>query len=550
MKNYTTTVFSLISVLMMVIFAIYNDNKTLTINKWAATPSESIKKYMSYYESSSPSYPEFNTSGLNYEMEFTDIFIGNFEDVRLQRKSLFFNILFGSYISAFARHCADYLPSDKIELTERVCVSKTVTKNGYGMVINSHCTQWETRGLDIYADPKMYQVMMKLNQHQLSNMLSIIANGEDGLGFAAKMTGEMKMIEIDMAKLFKLNTCNSPGLKRFQENLKLFALGQKPIQIESLIAQRKSNKVELSSSQDIQQLVEDLVYQNSQQWNFNRYEKGSVKDIKILASDASGRPAKVKAAYKFTGFTGNKQGTVILTFTAKGLPDCLYFFDFPTTCRSANRKIVNNYATNAYAISKPQVPILTSSGKPHQVQAVNKTIKSQKLTDVPFAVVEDSPIFPGCESLEEKNEKKTCFSEKLNEFIHEKFNTKLFAALGLFGVNRIIVQFKIDQQGYINNIQVRTSHPGLEAEALRVIKLLPRMTPGKYWGMPVGVMYSFPLSFKVAEEDNIEAATFQKVGKNQNYKVKKPNQKAKNYSKAKMRQLFNLEKSNGGDGNF
>ncbi|WP_457610622.1 energy transducer TonB, partial [Lutibacter sp.] len=40
-------------------------------------------------------------------------------------------------------------------------------------------------------------------------------------------------------------------------------------------------------------------------------------------------------------------------------------------------------------------------------------------------------------------------------------------------------------------------HKRLQAEAIRVIKLLPKMIPGKQRGRPVGVKYSLPIAFKV-----------------------------------------------------
>gem|GEM_PF-905294 len=532
----------------MAIFAIHIVGETLTANGNATAPSVHTEKYLTYSaENTFSPYIEFNTSGLNYEIELTDIFMGNFEAVAFERKGMFFNILFGSYVSTFARQCPEYLPSDKIELTERACIGKTVTKNGYGMIINSTCTQWETRKLGLYADPKMYQVMVGLEQHQLGNMLSMIGNGEDGLGFAAKMTGEMKAIAMDMAKLFVMNTCDSHGLKRFQENLRLFALGQEPIRIDTLIAQRKANKVKMSSNQDLQQLVEDLVFQNSRQWNFNRYQSGSIHDVNVLTTDVNGLPNSVKAYYYFTGFGGKKKGSIRLTFDSKGIPECLYFFDFPTTCRPANRKIVNKYASNAYAASDTPLPMSTGTGSDlsfkNKQQVAQYTLGNgnQEIADVPFAVVENPPIYPGCESFGGNSERKKCFSEKINQFVNQNFNTKLAGELGLSGVNRIIMQFRIDHDGNINNIRGRAAHPELEAEALRIIKLLPKMSPGMQRGKLVGVMYSLPIVFKVSENGNTESTILLNVNK-------KPNQKAKTKdpSKATMRHLFNLKKDNDG----
>ncbi len=117
--------------------------------------------------------------------------------------------------------------------------------------------------------------------------------------------------------------------------------------------------------------------------------------------------------------------------------------------------------------------------------------------DVPFAIIEDIPIFPGCEK-GTKAEKKACFSKKISKHINRKFNSGLASDLGLSaGKKRIFVMFKIDQTGSITEIQARAPHPRLQKEAERVVKTLPKMIPGKQRGRPVSVRYSLPISFLV-----------------------------------------------------
>ena len=134
-----------------------------------------------------------------------------------------------------------------------------------------------------------------------------------------------------------------------------------------------------------------------------------------------------------------------------------------------------------------------------EVEEVEVVEEEEEIADVPFAVIENVPIFPGCESKKNNNERKACMSEKVSKLVNRKFNTELGADLGLSGVNRIFVSFKIDKKGNIVNIRSRAPHPRLEQEAERVIKLLPKMTPGKQRGKPVGVLYSLPITFKVED---------------------------------------------------
>ncbi|MGM0392618.1 MAG: M56 family metallopeptidase, partial [Bacteroidota bacterium] len=100
-------------------------------------------------------------------------------------------------------------------------------------------------------------------------------------------------------------------------------------------------------------------------------------------------------------------------------------------------------------------------------------------SDVPFAVIDQVPVFPGCENLSSNEEQKKCMSDKIQEYVNKNFNTSLGKELNLSGVNRIIVQFKIDKQGDIVEVRSRAPHPDLEVEAERVINSLPSMEPGK-----------------------------------------------------------------------
>ena len=118
--------------------------------------------------------------------------------------------------------------------------------------------------------------------------------------------------------------------------------------------------------------------------------------------------------------------------------------------------------------------------------------------DVPFSVIENVPIFPGCEK-GSNNAKRDCMSKKISQFVNRKFNTELAGDLGLSGRQRIMVIFKIDKTGSVTGVRARAPHPGLEKEAKRVIGLLPKMKPGKQRGKPVNVPYSLPIIFQVQD---------------------------------------------------
>jgi protein TonB len=123
----------------------------------------------------------------------------------------------------------------------------------------------------------------------------------------------------------------------------------------------------------------------------------------------------------------------------------------------------------------------------------------EEIGDVPFSVIESVPIFPGCEGLNSNNERKKCMSEKITKIVTKNFDTGLAADLGLSGINRVYVQFKIDKTGNIVNVAARAPHPRLQTEGIRVIKKLPKMKPGQQRGQNVGVLYSLPITFKVQD---------------------------------------------------
>ena len=132
-----------------------------------------------------------------------------------------------------------------------------------------------------------------------------------------------------------------------------------------------------------------------------------------------------------------------------------------------------------------------------EVKEIKEQAVEEEIADVPFAVIENVPIYPGCEGEKSNDAKKKCMSEKVAAFINKKFNTDLASDLGLNGRQRISVQFKIDKNGKVIDVRARAPHPRLEKEAVRVVESLPDMTPGKQRGKPVGVLYSLPIVFDI-----------------------------------------------------
>ena len=115
--------------------------------------------------------------------------------------------------------------------------------------------------------------------------------------------------------------------------------------------------------------------------------------------------------------------------------------------------------------------------------------------DVPFAVIEDVPIYPGCEKVA-KSERRNCFQDQINKHIRKNFRyPEIAQEMGIQG--RVYVNFVIAKDGSITNVRMRGPDKNLEKEAARIISKLPSMTPGKQRGRPVRVPFSIPITFRL-----------------------------------------------------
>ncbi len=101
-----------------------------------------------------------------------------------------------------------------------------------------------------------------------------------------------------------------------------------------------------------------------------------------------------------------------------------------------------------------------------------------------FTIVEENPEFPGGE-------------KALFEFLGK--NTKFPAIAKDAGIQGIVyVQFVVMEDGSINPDMVeilRGVHPALDQEAIRVVKSMPKWSPGKQRGKAVRVYYKLPFRF-------------------------------------------------------
>lgn len=101
-----------------------------------------------------------------------------------------------------------------------------------------------------------------------------------------------------------------------------------------------------------------------------------------------------------------------------------------------------------------------------------------------FDIVEQQPMFPGGPAA-------------LMKYLSE--HTKYPVVAQENGVQgRVTVQFVVEKDGSISDVHVlRGVDPSLDKEAVRVVKSLPRWTPGKQNGITVRVNYRVPVLFRL-----------------------------------------------------
>jgi len=102
-----------------------------------------------------------------------------------------------------------------------------------------------------------------------------------------------------------------------------------------------------------------------------------------------------------------------------------------------------------------------------------------------YYVIEDKPEFPGGQ-------------DKMMEFISNNIKYPEKAKIDSI-TGKVFLSFVVKKDGSIGDVQViRGVHPLLDAEAARVIKMMPNWKPGKQRGKNVNVKFLIPINFKLS----------------------------------------------------
>ena len=127
-----------------------------------------------------------------------------------------------------------------------------------------------------------------------------------------------------------------------------------------------------------------------------------------------------------------------------------------------------------------------------EIQKQNKTFDELKTNHLN---IEDVPMFRSCKNVF-KSQRRECFQNKMTKHIRKHFYYPKYAFnRGIQG--RVFVQFIIEKDGSISEIKTRGADKSLEKAALKIIKKLPKLIPGKANGKPVRVPYSIPITWQL-----------------------------------------------------
>lgn len=111
-------------------------------------------------------------------------------------------------------------------------------------------------------------------------------------------------------------------------------------------------------------------------------------------------------------------------------------------------------------------------------------LPTEEADDEVHVFVERMPEFPGG-------------MEALMQFLASNIKYPVICAeLGIEG--KVYVGFVVDKKGIVTNVHVmRSPDANLSKEAIRVVSMTPRWSPGKQGGKPVKVAYTVPVNFKL-----------------------------------------------------
>jgi protein TonB len=208
-------------------------------------------------------------------------------------------------------------------------------------------------------------------------------------------------------------------------------------------------------------------------------------------------PVAVLVFLILSAFETGASSTSVMPEKSVGQPDT----EFSKIIKGSGEVIQSNSASTIKELvppppPPPPPPADKNSKKPEANEEVKKSLPAEisagKAEENPtsdtYVVVEEMPEFPGGE-------------KALMDFIYSNI-TFPESAKERYIQGRVILKFVVTSEGKVDNISVLKSvDPALDAEAIRVVSLLPNWKPGRQKGKNVNVWYNVPVTFLLQEPD-------------------------------------------------
>lgn len=144
----------------------------------------------------------------------------------------------------------------------------------------------------------------------------------------------------------------------------------------------------------------------------------------------------------------------------------------------------DGHSSPSQASSRPNKTTQNGQNAPEPVRSKPLNMPQPVNSTRVYDVVEQMPSFPGGIS---------GLRTYLNQNVRYPAEAQENCVQG-----RVVVSFVVEKDGHISDVTVlRSVDPSLDKEAVRVIRNMPRWTPGKQGGEPVRVRYNVPVSFRL-----------------------------------------------------
>lgn len=164
---------------------------------------------------------------------------------------------------------------------------------------------------------------------------------------------------------------------------------------------------------------------------------------------------------------------------------------------STQQQISTNVQT-----TQNQQQVTTNIGFPPSdttVVIIDTWLPEKPITNEVFDIVEEMPTYEKLLTIKDKVKRKGETEREMLVNINKTIKYPQMALqTGIEG--KVYVEFIVDTNGDITNVKIKRGvHEDLDAEAIRAVKAMPKMVPGKQLDKAVNVRYTIPVHFKIAK---------------------------------------------------